>query len=84
MYNRNELLRELVESEHWAVLKEAAHEHARTYQNAALAPAESEWDFIVKERNAHTARAIPAFLTHIETLVKNNIKKENGVLNETY
>lgn len=82
MHSRDELLEELVESEHWAVLKEAAHAHALTYRNAALAVAESEWDFIVKERNAHTARAIPAFFTHIESLVRDNRKKQRGVQNE--
>lgn len=82
MTGHNELLMELVESEQWQALKREAEAHTLTYRNAALAEANSEWDFVVKERNAHTARAIPAFLMHIETKVKNNLKKEKGVVDE--
>lgn len=83
MTGHNELLMELVESEQWQALKREAEAHTLTYRNAALAEANSEWDFIVKERNAHTARAIPAFLLHIETKVKNNLKKESGVQDDS-
>lgn len=79
MNNLNELLLELVESEHWLALKAAANEYSLTFRSAALAESNNEWDFIVRERNAHTARAFPAFFTHVETRVKNYLKKEKDV-----
>ena len=79
MHSHNDLLRELVEGEFWPLLKREVENYSLTFRNAALAEAHNEWDFIVKERNAHTARAIPAFITYIEGKVKNNLKKESGV-----
>lgn len=77
--SHNEYLEELVDSEHWLVLKAEAEASIRTHQNAVIAPAESEWDFIKKEQHSAAIHAIRQFIQGVEKKVKNNRNKKHPV-----